>query len=139
MRFLITGVDANGRSCMVTTEQLDPDVDEQTADLIFATDKTPPPPRRDDAAGFLDLQVPVGAVEWRLVRWVPRASPTMHHTDTVDFCTVVQGEVTLELDDGDHELRPGDFVVVNGVDHTWRIGDSGAVTSHASLGIEPPS
>ena len=46
--------------------------------------------------------------------------PGMHTTATVDFEVVLEGEVTLELDDGATvTLRPGDTVVQNGTRHRW--------------------
>jgi mannose-6-phosphate isomerase-like protein (cupin superfamily) len=50
-----------------------------------------------------------------------RSAPGMHATDTVDYCVVVRGEMTLELDDGQKvHLRQGDCVVQNGIRHRWR-------------------
>jgi mannose-6-phosphate isomerase-like protein (cupin superfamily) len=50
-----------------------------------------------------------------------RSAPGMHTTDTVDYCVVVRGEMTLELDDGQKvHLRQGDCVVQNGTRHRWR-------------------
>jgi hypothetical protein len=46
--------------------------------------------------------------------------PGMHTTDTVDFGVVIEGEVWLELDDGDERLlRRGDCYVQNGTRHAW--------------------
>jgi mannose-6-phosphate isomerase-like protein (cupin superfamily) len=50
-----------------------------------------------------------------------RDDPGMHQTDTVDFLSIVSGEVVLELDDGaERLLRPGDCVIQNGARHAWR-------------------
>jgi len=50
-----------------------------------------------------------------------RSAPGMHTTDTIDYCVVVRGEMTLELDDGQKvHLRQGDCVVQNGTRHRWR-------------------
>jgi len=50
-----------------------------------------------------------------------RSTPGMHTTDTIDYCVVVRGEMTLELDDGQKiHLRQGDCVVQNGTRHRWR-------------------
>ena len=50
-----------------------------------------------------------------------RNAPGFHTTDTVDYCVVVRGEMTLELDDGQKvHLRQGDSVVQNGTRHRWR-------------------
>jgi mannose-6-phosphate isomerase-like protein (cupin superfamily) len=50
-----------------------------------------------------------------------RDAPGFHTTDTVDYCVVVRGEMTLELDDGQKvHLKQGDCVVQNGTRHRWR-------------------
>jgi mannose-6-phosphate isomerase-like protein (cupin superfamily) len=50
-----------------------------------------------------------------------RSAPGMHTSDTIDYCVVVRGEMTLELDDGQKvSLRQGDCVVQNGTRHRWR-------------------
>jgi mannose-6-phosphate isomerase-like protein (cupin superfamily) len=48
-------------------------------------------------------------------------APGMHRTPTIDYALVVEGEITLELDDG--VLVPiarGEVVVQNGTRHAWR-------------------
>ncbi|WFU41513.1 cupin domain-containing protein [Bradyrhizobium sp. CB82] len=48
-------------------------------------------------------------------------NPGMHTTDTVDYGILVEGEISLELDDGQVvALKPGDVVVQNGTRHAWR-------------------
>lgn len=48
-------------------------------------------------------------------------NPGMHTTDTVDYGVVLDGEVWLELDDGETvHLRRHDVVVQNGARHAWR-------------------
>ena len=59
-------------------------------------------------------------------RWIRLASedperPGMHATDTLDFMAVLDGEIVLGLDDGEHHLRQGDCVVQRGNAHRWRI------------------
>jgi hypothetical protein len=45
----------------------------------------------------------------------------MHVTDTVDYAIVLEGEVWLELDEGEEvRLRPHDIVIQNGTRHGWR-------------------
>jgi mannose-6-phosphate isomerase-like protein (cupin superfamily) len=45
--------------------------------------------------------------------------PYMHRTDTVDYAVVLQGSITMLLDDEDVELRAGDVVIQNGTNHAW--------------------
>jgi mannose-6-phosphate isomerase-like protein (cupin superfamily) len=70
----------------------------------------PPPPRgtririNEFAPGFLDaagLQSPV------------------HRTESVDYGIVLEGEITLVLDDSEVTLGAGDVVVQRGTDHAW--------------------
>ncbi len=44
---------------------------------------------------------------------------TMHRTDTVDYLTCVRGEMWLMTDTDEVLMRPGDTVVIRGVNHAW--------------------
>ena len=47
--------------------------------------------------------------------------PGMHKTNTVDYAVVYEGEIWMELDDGETlHLNRGDAVVQNGTRHAWR-------------------
>jgi len=45
--------------------------------------------------------------------------PYMHRTDTVDYAVVLQGSITMLLDEQDVELSAGDVVIQNGTNHAW--------------------
>jgi quercetin dioxygenase-like cupin family protein len=48
-------------------------------------------------------------------------APGMHQTTSVDYVTVIEGELWLELDDGaEVHLPAGSCVVQNGTRHAWR-------------------
>jgi hypothetical protein len=50
-----------------------------------------------------------------------KEDPGMHKTNTVDYAVVYDGEMWLELDDGQTlNLNRGDVVVQNGTRHAWR-------------------
>jgi mannose-6-phosphate isomerase-like protein (cupin superfamily) len=50
-----------------------------------------------------------------------KEDPAMHKTNTVDYAVVYDGEIWLELDDGETlHLQRGDMVVQNGTRHAWR-------------------
>jgi mannose-6-phosphate isomerase-like protein (cupin superfamily) len=50
----------------------------------------------------------------------PRAPhPYMQRTRTLDFCLILEGEVTLVLDTEEVVLRAGDTVVQRGTNHAW--------------------
>lgn len=45
--------------------------------------------------------------------------PLMHRTESVDYGIVIDGEMTLVLDDGEVLLKPGSVVVQRGTNHAW--------------------
>ena len=52
--------------------------------------------------------------------WSPEAPhPYMQKTRTLDFCLVIEGEITLVLDTAEVRLGAGDTVVQRGTNHAW--------------------
>lgn len=48
-------------------------------------------------------------------------NPGMHTTPTIDYAVLLEGELWLELDNGQERLlTPGDVVIQNGTRHAWR-------------------
>ena len=45
--------------------------------------------------------------------------PYMQQTKTLDFCMVIEGEITLVLDTEEVHLSAGDTVVQRGTNHAW--------------------
>jgi len=45
--------------------------------------------------------------------------PGMHRTETVDYAIMIEGELTMLLDDSEVTMRPGDIVIQRGTDHGW--------------------
>jgi quercetin dioxygenase-like cupin family protein len=45
--------------------------------------------------------------------------PLMHRTESVDYGVVIEGELTLVLDEGEVLLKPGSVVVQRGTNHAW--------------------
>lgn len=46
-------------------------------------------------------------------------NPHMHETGTVDYIIVLEGEVTLLLDEDEVDLKPFDVVIQRGTNHAW--------------------
>lgn len=142
-RFLVTGVDAAGRSCAAPEDQVRPQGGAGLEGILYAVMyATPTLPSISTgggrAADTFDLGVPAGAMDWKVIDYAPGMEFSMHHTDTVDFDSVLSGSIELILDDGGHPLVAGDSVVVTGVDHAWRAGPEGCRISIISLGVSPP-
>ena len=45
--------------------------------------------------------------------------PMMHRTETLDYAVVLDGEITLLLDEGEVRLGTGDVVIQRGTNHAW--------------------
>ena len=45
--------------------------------------------------------------------------PLMHRTETVDYGIVIEGELTLVLDDAEVHLKVGSVVIQRGTNHAW--------------------
>lgn len=140
MRVLIAGSGPDGRSCAVRDrevrfEQVVPGL---AGSRLFATKENPPPARPPGSSEFVDLGVAPGLCGWVLWRFDPDTEYPMHYTDTLDFVVILEGSIELILDDGAHRLSPGDCVVNKGVDHAWRAGPEGCVSSAVGLGTPPP-
>jgi mannose-6-phosphate isomerase-like protein (cupin superfamily) len=87
--------------------------------FIWATDATP---ARIDGDPPRVLAPPPGGSLCRVLTFPPERAPhrAMQETRTLDFCLVLEGEITLVLDTEEVELRAGDTVVQRGTRHAWR-------------------
>jgi mannose-6-phosphate isomerase-like protein (cupin superfamily) len=45
--------------------------------------------------------------------------PHMHRTQTIDYGIVLEGEITLLVDEGETVVRAGDIVIQRGTNHGW--------------------
>jgi hypothetical protein len=123
VRVVVTGIDGDGRSTFVSDGPATGS--EQWGD-VWCTD----PVRGLDAIAELSgdplaLEPPAGGTAWRVFEVPPDAvmreamaqaagtipgmeADGFHTTDTVDYVTVLEGEISLELDTGEVTLVPGD-------------------------------
>jgi mannose-6-phosphate isomerase-like protein (cupin superfamily) len=66
--------------------------------------------------------------------------PGMHTTATIDYGIILEGEMWLELDNGESRLvKAGDIVVQNGTRHAWRNKSDRVVRAlFVMIGVSPP-
>lgn len=123
-RRVATGLDSQGRSC-IAVDDLVPAANAAVG-LAWATATSPAdnlapcPPVGD----WWEL-THAGGSTFILVRMVPGASAPMHATDTIDYITMLSGEMTIVTQTGEAVLRAGDLFVDRGILHAWR--NDGAV------------
>lgn len=90
--------------------------------FIWATDATP---ARIDRVGEIDrfahlVSPPQGGSLCRIFTLPPDGTrPVMQRTRALDFCLILEGEVTLVLDTEEVSLTAGDTVVQRGTRHAW--------------------
>jgi quercetin dioxygenase-like cupin family protein len=134
MRYIVTGLDGTGRSCIVTESSVGEIGSVLDSAVVFETGQSPPPARPTGSGALLDIVAGPGLARWTIVRFPPGDNHPRHHTDSVDFDTVLTGTIDLGLDGSVHTLRAGDCVVINGVDHSWTAGPGGCTMAVLMLG-----
>jgi len=45
--------------------------------------------------------------------------PLMHRTETIDYGIVLEGEMTLIVDQGEVSIKAGDIIIQRGTNHAW--------------------
>ncbi len=138
VRRVVTGHDGAGRAVFLS-DGVPPKTIDRESTGVSELLVLPGPPADASAGGDspdqgFPLHPPAGGATVRLIRLPPAGDggwlrvagddpdrPGMHTTDTLDFEVIVDGEIVLDLDDGEHHLRPGDVVVQRGTPHRWRV------------------
>ena len=54
-----------------------------------------------------------------VARGHPPRHPAIHRTRSIDYIVVLEGEIHLLLDEGEHKLSAGDVVIQQGTNHAW--------------------
>lgn len=134
-KHLVVGAE-HGRSCVVEqiTWQPDPEAADTGATCVAVLDVAAPDVRPVGASEYRDYGIPVGTFAWNRVAWAAGQERPLHFTNTIDSITVIDGSLTIILDDGEHELTAGDSVLIKGVDHGWRVGPEGCTSSNLLFG-----
>lgn len=126
MRRVVTGVNTDGKSCVIVDGPVR-SFGPETLQFVWRTGQFPADNSgsKDIEAGQFDFdRVHSDSSTFLIMDFAPGIAPMWHATDTIDYCIVIDGEVTLELETGDVTLRAGDVAVDRGVVHSWR-NDSG--------------
>jgi hypothetical protein len=143
VRRVITGLDANGRSCVISDDVIDVSTgraragrDKGTLSVLWQTSEVPPLVERPRDFPLLGTDNVPGGSKWLILGWEPNVVRTTVRTNTLDYDTVLQGSCELLLETGAVPLGPGDSVVIPGTVHGWRAGGEGVVLSVVVLGLD---
>jgi hypothetical protein len=140
MKRVVTGYDDGGQPAIIASGE--PPVvihaGRYTTTELWVADRGPLSATREDASlRPWALEPPPGGACFRIVEIAPADSTVdggaaeaagdhpgfqdAHATDTLDYVTVLRGEVTLVIGGTEVRLAPGDSVVQQpGVPHDWR-------------------
>ena len=111
-RRVITGLDADGRSCVL--------IDGPSSMVVWSTGDTPADNSGSGDAGGGTFRFPVSGTLFAFSDFPPGKGSPMHSTDTIDYIVVVSGEVFFITETGETLLRAGDVLVDRGIVHAWR-------------------
>ncbi len=131
-RRIVTGHDADGKSVILSDGappqnhgMSGPAVGADFVEMWSTTGAVPlltATESADPAARDFTIMPPSGHL-LRLIELYPPSMDghrtVMHRTRTLDYVVVIEGEVTLLLDDSEVVLGPGDVVVQRGTNHAW--------------------
>jgi quercetin dioxygenase-like cupin family protein len=123
IRRVVTGHDVTGKAMIKTDDIIEGQVigDDAAFALLWTTD-TAPADNMDEMDGSkreVGLAAPGGSV-CRMVDIFPGECSPMHRTQSLDYGIVLEGEIELELDEGEvAKLKAGDVIVQRGTIHAW--------------------
>ena len=122
MRRIVTGLDADGHSCVVVDSQTDDTKAsaDYVLDDLWSTGFPPQVEGPTELANPPGSSIAAGTIVWRRSTMPAGSRNAFHSTRTLDCLTVLSGRVTLLLETGEIELTAGDFVVQRNTLHGWR-------------------
>lgn len=137
-RRVVTGLDADGKSCVLIDGPLHSLGGGGGGAMAWRTDGLP----ADNSVQADIVPVPfdfnlmhAGGSMFMVMDFSPKAQDFWHATDTLEYITMLEGEIVLQLEAGEVRLQAGDVLVDRGVVHSWK-NDSGRM-ARAAIVILP--
>jgi quercetin dioxygenase-like cupin family protein len=123
VRRVITGHDTKGKAIVKIDEvatHLFTGRPGATACNVWTTEGFPASNDGDADAGQrkAGTTLPNGTI-FRVIEFAPGVAARNHRTDSIDYITIISGEIDMELDDSSVHLRAGDVMVQRGTIHNW--------------------
>lgn len=130
IRRVVTGHDSSGKAKVlidgIAMNERAGSSAGQFSTLLWSSDTMPlEMPAGEDiedmGARELGTYPPVNGTRFMIADYPPGNTPRMHRTETVDYIVVLDGEIDMELDDGEWvTIRRGDVMIQRGTYHAWR-------------------
>ena len=142
VRRVVTGHDNNGKARVIIDEIASNIISGRpgaNAAVIWTTEGFPV--NNDGNADTSGRKVGTtldNGVVFRVVSFGPGVAPRNHRTDSIDFATVIAGEIDMELDGESVHLKAGDVLVQRGTIHNWvNKGKEPCVIAFALVAAKP--
>ena len=124
IRRVVTGHDENGRAIILIDEDAKNVVQTRPgahAAVIWTSEGFPVDNNgsADASARNIGTATLDNGTVFRVVSFGPGVSPRNHRTDSIDYATVISGEIDMELDGSSVRLKAGDLLVQRGTIHNW--------------------
>lgn len=143
IRRIVTGHDESGRARVHADSQM-PFRDAVDGDarfsVIWSTDRSPADNLDETDGGLRAVGLAQkGGTVLRIVDIKPGVRSPFHRTVSLDYGIVLEGEIVLELDEGEEvTIGRGDVVVQRGTIHAWaNRGESWARMAFVLIDAEP--
>ena len=120
-RRFVTGFNKDGKSCIKWDGTIEPKSLRPGFDNVplWATKKLPAETVEDDPNTWeLGTSLAGGSV-FRFGVYAAGNIARWHATDSVDYAICISGEMTMELEEGEVQLKAGDVVIQRGTNHNW--------------------
>jgi quercetin dioxygenase-like cupin family protein len=123
VRRVVTGHDENGRA-IVSIDEISKNIVQGRpgahAAVIWTSEGFPVDNdgSADTSGRKVGTTLDNGTV-FRVVSFGPGVTPRNHRTDSIDYATVISGEIDMELDGTSVRLKAGDVLVQRGTIHNW--------------------
>ncbi len=123
VRRVITGHDASGKAIVAIDETCKNAASGRpgaTACNIWTTEGYPANNDGNADAGQRKVGTTLanGSI-FRVIEFAPGVAARNHRTDSIDYITVISGEIDMELDGSTVHLKAGDVMVQRGTIHNW--------------------
>ncbi len=125
IRRVVTGHDSNGKTKILSDGPADNPTSRRpghASQLIWTTDQSPVDNTGDADAGAVEIGRPPGpnGTIFRIMEIQPGGQPEMHNTETIDYVSILAGQIHMEMDDGEEVvMEAGDVMVQRGTNHSW--------------------
>ncbi len=142
VRRVVTGHDENGRA-IVSIDEISKNIVQGRpgahAAVIWTTEGFPVD--NDGSGDASERKVGTtldNGTVFRVVSFGPGVTPRNHRTDSIDYATVISGEIDMELDGTSVHLKAGDLLVQRGTIHNWvNKGTAPCVIAFVQLAAKP--